>query len=78
MMDCVLADLRQTLQAADRESCYFLCQKISRMMERNRFGLFWTREDELTRLGEVLAGIFEAVLVCGVWKLRRDEDDGVS
>lgn len=25
-----------------------------------------------------LAGIFEAVLVHGVWKLRRDEDDGVS
>lgn len=55
-----------TLRNLDSATAYFLCQQISRMMEKNKYGLFFDRNKELTDLGEVLAGIFELILVYGV------------
>lgn len=75
-MDNILYDLRQTLRESSREECYFLAGRISKAMEKNRFGLFWDRDGEMTKLGEIMGGIFELILVHGVMKWQPGGEDG--
>lgn len=68
MGDGLIMDFVKTLREMDPIYPGFLCRKISRMMEKNKFGIFYDRNDELTEIGEVVAGLYELLFVHGVLK----------
>lgn len=77
--DNVMKDLLQDLHKADSTEIGFLCQQISKQMEKNRYKLFFDRQGDLTSLGEIVAQIHELLFVHGVLKLKGGETgEGVS
>lgn len=77
--DNVVKDLLHDLHKGDSNEIRFLCQQISKQMQKNRYKLFFDRQGELTSLGEIVAQIHELLLVHGVLKLRGGETgEGIS
>lgn len=72
MCDGIVRDFLRALDECDSAEAFYLAQEMTRMIQKNKYGLFHDKEGDLTSLGQLCAQMFEMLFVYGFMKKGGD------